>query len=193
MKTYLLPLLAAFALTVGTAAAQTTPSATAAPGTTEQGRGYGRGEGRMQPSTPEEMATRQSQRMAQELGLNADQTTKIQQILLARGQEMQAMRGQSRDASNREQMRAQMEASRTKYDAQFKEVLTADQYTKYTTMQANRMNRGGRGMGDSGAGIDKMKAKTDAGDKVKVKADKIKLKEDKAKAKSEKVKIKTDK
>ncbi|OGX80888.1 hypothetical protein BEN47_06460 [Hymenobacter lapidarius] len=149
MKTFLMPLVAAFAFTVSTAAAQTTTPGTMATGTTAQGRGNGR----MQQGTPEEMATRQSQRMTQELGLNADQTAKIQQILLARGQEMQAMRGQARDAGNRDQMRTQMQANRAKYETQFKEVLTADQYTKFAAMQDDRMDRG-REMKDT-----KMKAK----------------------------------
>jgi protein CpxP len=161
MKKFLFPLLAVCALAVGTAAAQTTPAADAG---TMQGRG------RMQ-GNPDEMAKRQADRMTQELGLNADQSAKVQQILLARGQEMQAMRGQARDAGNRDQMREQMEAGRAKYDAQFKEVLTADQYTKYTTMQADRMNRGG-GSGMGGADVKKMKAKSTDGDKIKVKADK---------------------
>jgi protein CpxP len=179
MKKYLLLLLAASALTIGSAAAQTTSG----DGMQGQGGGYGRMQG-----TPEEMAKRQADRMSQELGLSADQTAKVQQIMLARGQEMQAMRGQA--GGDRDKMREQMQASRTKYDAQFKEVLTADQYTKYTTMQSDRMNRGGgRGMGgpgmSDGANIDKMKAKTDDGEKLKVKGDKVK-------AKSGDVKVKSD-
>ncbi len=162
MKKSLLPLLAAFALTIGTAAAQTT---TPAPAAME-----GHGRGRMHGS-PDEMAAHQSERMSKELGLSADQTTKVRQILLARGQEMQAMRGQAKDASNRDQMREQMQAGRAKYDAQFKEVLSADQYTKYTAMQAERMQRGGQGYGPDGDG-GKMKTKSKDGDKVKVKTDK---------------------
>jgi protein CpxP len=81
------------------------------------------------------------------------------------------MRGQARDGGNRDQMREQMQANRAKYDAQFKEVLTADQYTKYTAMDANRMNRGG-GPGMGNGDIKKMKAKSTDGDKVKVKGDK---------------------
>ncbi|ALW87050.1 hypothetical protein AUC43_19425 [Hymenobacter sedentarius] len=179
MKPSLFPLLAAFALTIGTAAAQTTTTTPPAQGQME-GRGYGRMQG-----NPEEMATRQSQRMAQELGLNADQTAKVQQILLARGQEMQAMRGQARDESNRDQMRTQMEASRTKYEEQFKAVLTPEQYTKYTTMQADRMNRGGGGRGGRGYGQGQDQAQgqgIEAG-KVKMKDDKIKIKADKKAAK----------
>ena len=164
MKKFLFPLLAVFALTVGTAAAQTTtmPDASAM-----QGRA-----GRMQGS-PDEMAKRQADRMTQELGLTADQTTKVQAILLARTQDMQAMRGQARDGGDRSQLREQMQAGRAKYDAQFKEVLNPDQYTKYTAMQAERMERGGmRGEGmREGTDVKKMKAKTEDGEKVKVKAD----------------------
>ncbi|MBF9143369.1 periplasmic heavy metal sensor [Hymenobacter properus] len=186
MKKSLLLLLAASALTLGSAAAQTTSG--------DAGGMRGGGYGRMQGS-PDEMAKRQANRLTQELGLNADQTAKVQQILLARGQEMQAMRGQA--GGDRDKMREQMQASRTKYDAQFKEVLTADQYTKYTSMETERMNRGGRGMGGPGMGgpdsgrpvdgesIEKMKAKTDDGEKLKVKGDKVK-------AKADKVKVKTD-
>ncbi|WP_216726657.1 DUF4890 domain-containing protein [Hymenobacter siberiensis] len=161
MKKFLFPLLAAFALTVGTAAAQTTTPNDAS---AMQGRGR-------QQGSPDEMAKRQADRMTKELGLNTHQTGKVQQIMLARGQEMQTMRGQDRDAGNRDQMREQMQAGRAKYDAQFKEVLTAEQYTKYTTMQADRMNRGG-GPGMGGSDVKKMKAKSTDGDKIKVKTDK---------------------
>ncbi len=152
MKKYLFPLLAAFALTAGVANAQTTP---------QQGGG--------RPS-PEQMAARQSERMTKALGLSADQTTKVQQIMTARDQEMQAMRGQMQaGTATREQMRDQMMAGRTKYDGQFKAVLTPDQYTKYTAMQAERMQRGGRGMGPRGDS-------TNAMGKVKIKKDKMKMK-----------------
>ena len=165
MKKFLFPLLAVFALTVGTAAAQTTTPDANTGGM--QGRGYGRMQG-----TPDEMAKRQTERLTKELGLNADQSTKVQAIMLARTQEMQAMRGQARDGGNRDQMREQMQANRAKYDAQFKEVLTADQYTKFTALQADRMNRGGGMRSGDGTDVKKMKSKTKDGDKVKVKADK---------------------
>ncbi|UOQ54674.1 DUF4890 domain-containing protein [Hymenobacter cellulosivorans] len=158
MKLPLLPLLAAFALTIGTAAAQTT---TTAPAT--------RGRGDMhQQASPEERATRQSEQLTKQLGLSTDQTSRIKQILLTREQERQALRGQGRPAgATREQMGAQLKANRDKYEAQFKEVLTADQYAKFTQMQQDRMQRGGRGRGQDGAQVDKVKAKKG---KVKVKA-----------------------
>jgi len=153
MKKFLFPLLTVFALSAGTAAAQSSRPDSPAAGALES-RG-----GRMQGS-PDEMAKRQAERLTQELGLTADQTTKMQAILLARTQEMQAMRGQARDGGNRGQLREQMLAGRAKYDAQFKETLTPDQYTKFTALQADRMERGA-GMAK------KMKAKTADGDKMK--------------------------
>ena len=164
MKKFLLPLLAVFALTVGTAAAQTTtPEANAGD---MQGRGYGRMQG-----SPDEMAKRQAERLTKELGLTADQTTKVQAILLARTQEMQAMRGQARDGGDRSQLREQMQANRAKYEAQFKEVFTPDQYTKFAALQADRMERARDMRNGDDTDVKKMKSKTKDGDKVKVKAD----------------------
>lgn len=153
MKKHLFPLLAALALAVGAAQAQTT--------TPPQ-------EGGRSQRSPEQMAARQTERLTQALGLSADQAPRVQQIMAARGQEMQAMRGQMQSGTSRDQLRDQMQANRAKYDAQFKEVLTADQYTKYTALQAERMQRGGRGPGQDDDAKGKVKVK---GDKLKVKAE----------------------
>lgn len=151
MKKFLLPLLA-FAFSATAASAQTGPP---------QG-------GRPQ-RTPEEMAARQTEGLTKQLGLSADQSAKVQQIMLARDQEMLAVRGQRQAGTgDRKQMRAQMMAGRTKYDDQLKAVLTPDQYTKYTAMQANRRERGrGLDLPKDGKvkakdGKVKIKAKTDA-------------------------------
>ena len=141
MKSFLIPLLA-LTLTVGTVAAQSTQ--TPAAGTAKEGRRTHK------QHSPEEMATRQSQHMSKKLGLSTDQTARVKQIFLTRGQEMQAFRSQAKTAANRDQFREQMKANRTKYDAQLKQVLTADQYTKYTAFQAEHKQhgKGGHGKGD---------------------------------------------
>ncbi|MCB2379383.1 DUF4890 domain-containing protein [Hymenobacter sp. BT635] len=154
MKSPLFSLLAAFALTIGTAAAQTQPAA--AP--SGPGREY-------RQVSPEERATRRTEKMTKELGLSADQSSRIKQILLTRDQEMQALRGQGKPtAATRGQMGSQMKANREKYDAQFKQILTAEQYTKYTELAQSRKQHGGKGHGLKDGG--KMKAKNG---KVKVK------------------------
>jgi len=147
MKKFLLPLLA-LALSATAASAQTMPNQAG---------------GRPQ-RTPEEMATRQTEGLTRQLGLSADQSAKVQQILLARDQEMFAMRGQLQaGTADRQQLRQQMMAGRTKYDDQLKAVLTPDQYTKMQAMQANRRQRGSMEMPQDG----KVKAKNG---KVKIKA-----------------------
>jgi protein CpxP len=152
MIKFLLPLLA-LALSATAASAQA---------------GSPQGGGRPQRS-PEEMAARQTEGLTKQLGLSADQSAKVQQIMLARDQEMMAMRGQMQAGTgDRKQLREQMMAGRTKYEDQLKAVLTPDQFTKYTAMQANRRERGqGMAMPKDGKvkakdGKVKIKAKTDA-------------------------------
>lgn len=152
MKKFLLPLLAlALSASATAASAQTTPDQAG---------------GRPQ-RTPEEMAARQTQGLTQQLGLSADQSAKVQQIMLARDQEMMTMRSQMQAGTgDRKQMRDQMQANRAKYDDQLKAVLTPDQFAKMQTMQANRRQRGADAMQDGKVkeknGKVKIKAKTDS-------------------------------
>ena len=144
MKKFLLPLLAA-AISFSAAAQTTLPQ-----------------EGGRPRRSPQEMADRQAQHLSKELNLSADQSAKVAQILAARAQDMQAMRGQQ-PSTDRQQLRDQMQANRAKYDDQLKQVLTPDQFTKYTALAANRYHGpDGRGMKDG-----KLKAKDG---KLKIKA-----------------------
>jgi protein CpxP len=145
MKKLLLPLLA-LVLSATAASAQMAPA-----------QGGGR-----QVHSPEEMATRQTEGLTKRLGLSADQSAKVQQIMLDRDKEMMAMRGQVQAGTDRAQLREQMQANRAKYDDQLKQVLTPDQFTQYTAMQANRRHRGGPNLKDG-----KVKAKDG---KMKIKA-----------------------
>ncbi|TDN40387.1 hypothetical protein E4631_11410 [Hymenobacter sp. UV11] len=150
MKKFLLPLLA-LALSATAASAQTTPD---------------QADSRPQ-RTPEEMAARQTQGLTKQLGLSADQSAKVQQIMLARDQDMMTMRGQMQAGTgDRKQMREQMMAGRAKYDDQLKAVLTPEQFTQMQTLQANRRQRGADAMQDGKVktkdGKVKIKAKTDS-------------------------------
>jgi len=98
------------------------------------------------------MADHQTKRLGKELSLSADQSIKVQQIMTARAQEMQALRADGSARPSREQM----QANRAKYDDQLKQVLTPDQFTKYTTLAANRHQHG---PGDHGRPDGKLKAK----------------------------------
>ena len=134
-------LLAALALTTA-AHAQTTPAAATAQ-TAPQNNSAAR--------TPEQQSQNQAQRLAKELNLTADQQTKVQQLMLAQRQEMQAAIQNA--SGDRRAMGQAMRAGRDKFDGQLKTLLNADQYTKYQQimtqrreqMRERRQNGGGMG------------------------------------------------
>ncbi|PIQ20628.1 MAG: hypothetical protein COW65_13990 [Cytophagales bacterium CG18_big_fil_WC_8_21_14_2_50_42_9] len=103
------------------------------------------------PGTPEERAERQLQAMTKQLSLSTDQSAKLKPILLQRVTEQQALRGKMQ-GNDRQARMTEMKTMREKYDAQFKTILTPEQYTKYEAGQAQMQNgRGGQGKGQGGA------------------------------------------
>ncbi|WP_019948033.1 hypothetical protein [Hymenobacter aerophilus] len=127
----LLILLAAVALTAGTVSAQTTTPAQRPANS------------RLEPATPEQ----QADRLTKQLGLSADQRTRLVALEQARRDEMKTMRDQLQTGGDRTAMRQTMQTARTKYDTQLKDILTADQYTRYSQQREERAgNRGSRKM-----------------------------------------------
>ncbi|UOQ96283.1 DUF4890 domain-containing protein [Hymenobacter sp. 5317J-9] len=139
-----LMLLAALAFTTaGTSFAQTAPAATA-PAKMHHGKGGHK--------DPAKKADQHAAKMAKELGLTADQETKVEQLMLARQQETQALK--TKYAANKTAGRAEMKASHEKYEAQLKSILTPEQYAKFDQMKAEH-----RGHGKMQGGKTKVKAK----------------------------------
>ncbi|MDQ2769028.1 MAG: DUF4890 domain-containing protein [Bacteroidota bacterium] len=79
--------------------------------------------------TPAQKADHHAAKMAKELGLNADQENKMEQLMMAREQESAALK--AKYGTDRKAGRADMKAAHDRYEAQFKALLTPDQYTKY--------------------------------------------------------------
>lgn len=120
-----LALLAALALASAAAHAQTTPAAPAAPlNNPAAGR------------SPEQQAQNQAIRLAKELNLSADQQTKVQQLMNTQRQETQAAIQQA--GGNRRAMGQAMRAGRAKFEGQLRAVLTAEQFTNYQQLMAQR-------------------------------------------------------
>jgi len=140
-----LALLAALALTtVGTSIAQTAP--TAAKVKMHGGKGGHK--------DPAQKADQKASKMAKELGLNADQEAKVEQLLVARQQESVALK--TKYAADKNAGRAEMKASHDKYEAQLKAILTPEQYTKMGQMKTEHHGHG------KGQGAGKMKVKAKA-------------------------------
>ncbi|MBO0360779.1 hypothetical protein J0X19_22660 [Hymenobacter sp. BT186] len=149
MKKTLVVLAACLLTAVGAANAQSTDAA-------PMGRGNRMGQGRGN-LTPEQRAEMQTKRLTTQLGLTADQTTKVQAIALAENQELATLRGKYAAADSRQGAGQEMKALRDKYETQLKAVLTPEQLTKYDQLRDERTDNR----------RDKMKA---GGMKQKVKA-----------------------
>jgi Spy/CpxP family protein refolding chaperone len=95
------------------------------------------GRGNFDPST---RAQQMTERMATELYLTDAQKTKVLELNKAQMESRSAaMKASDEDRAKK------MEAQRADYDAKLKKILTTEQYNTYTTNQANRQKRGGRG------------------------------------------------
>jgi hypothetical protein len=167
----LLILAAAFALTTGAASAQTDNAAAQG-----QGQGGGRQGGAYANMTPEQRADAMSKRLTEQLTLTPDQTEKVRQVSLSQSQQMAAVRAKYASSDDRQAMRPEMQALRDQQDTKLKEILTAEQYTKYTQ---TRDERGGARGGQAGPALTPPpadQAQPEKAEKGKVKKDKTKLK-----------------
>ena len=143
-----LALLAALAFaTAGTSFAQTAPAPTKV-------KMHG-GKGGHGPKDPAKMADHKAGKMAKELGLNADQEAKVEQLLLARQQEMTALK--TKYGTDKNAGRTEMKAAHDRYEAQLKTILTPEQFAKMDKMKAE--HHGGHGGHGKDGGKMKMKAK----------------------------------
>lgn len=84
--------------------------------------------------TPEEKAAKRTEQMTKDLGLSAEQVAKVNTINLnfARYNADVKAAGAGADVKGR------TEALKSKRDAQLKEVLTPEQYTKYEAIRAKK-------------------------------------------------------
>jgi biopolymer transport protein ExbD len=86
---------------------------------------------------PKEMVTRQMESYKSQLTLTAEQTPKVEAILLAQMEKRGKMFEQGQNG-DRETMMANMRKMEEENAAKFKEVLTADQFAKYQKMMEER-------------------------------------------------------
>ena len=129
----LLIILAAFSLSAGVVSAQTAPTKVKYKAKTDQAA--------KTQKTPEQKADHKAKQLAQKLNLTAEQTEKVRQLHLSRYQQMQANRTKYATAGKSAARKQEMKADKAAYEAQLKQILSADQYTKYAQMRAERMEK----------------------------------------------------
>jgi len=93
----------------------------------------------------EEMSKQQTEMMKKELNLTDKQTTDVSAINLKYAKKMENQRKNAQ--GDREAMRKEMDTMREEKNAEFKKVLTADQYKKWQEKEEEMMKNRGRGPG----------------------------------------------
>ncbi|MCD7971198.1 MAG: DUF4890 domain-containing protein [Candidatus Azobacteroides sp.] len=94
---------------------------------------------RTRPSA-EDMAKKQTERMAEKLSLTNDQKAKIETINLKYAKQHEASRNSQK--SEKDAMRAEMKKVKEAKDAELKAVLTDEQYTKYQQDRPEKRDKG---------------------------------------------------
>lgn len=95
--------------------------------------------------TPQQRAQDKTQKLTSELSLTADQSTKVQNVFLQQEQQAAPIRSKYANATDKSGMRAEMKPIHEQTDNSLKQILTADQYTKYQTIK--EQHHGGHGGG----------------------------------------------
>ncbi|KUJ62229.1 hypothetical protein AR687_09435 [Flavobacteriaceae bacterium CRH] len=94
--------------------------------------------------TPEQRNEKQLQKLTSELSLDANQQVKVKQLLAERSAKAEKLREARKDkkdsdtkptAEEREAFKKEMLAEKEANDAKMKSILTADQYTKWHSLQ----------------------------------------------------------
>ncbi len=96
----------------------------------------------------EDMSKMQTERMKKELNLSDKQTTEVSAINLKYAQKMKEQRKNS--SGDRESMREEMETMREERNAEFKKVLTEEQYEQMLKNEEEMRKNRGRGPGGPG-------------------------------------------
>jgi periplasmic protein CpxP/Spy len=93
-------------------------------------------------ATPEQRAHTQALKMQKNLGLTAEQTTKVEAVLVSRIKEVQAVKTDA--TKSKEQKEAAIAKINEAKETELKGILTAEQFAKYKEMQAKRKERKGK-------------------------------------------------
>ena len=100
--------------------------------------------------TPEQRSEKQLKKLTSELNLDANQQTKVKQLLADRNAKAEKFKEErkARKASNvkptaaeKEAFKKQMIAERDENDAKMKAILNADQYNKWKTIQKENQDK----------------------------------------------------
>lgn len=98
------------------------------------------------PKSSEEKATKAAQKLTTELGLSAEQTAKVKDLIKTRIDAVNAVKAKYTDTQKKERHQ-ELKPIRQKFRTDFEAILTADQKTKWETIKAERKAKKGEKRG----------------------------------------------
>jgi hypothetical protein len=103
--------------------------------------------GKRDMKSPQERNQAHLQKLTSDLNLNADQQKQVSELLSERSTKMAMLEKSRKDsgvkptAADREAMKKQMAEDHKVFDTKMKSILNADQYTKWTAIQKEKMQK----------------------------------------------------
>ncbi|MBF9140175.1 hypothetical protein [Hymenobacter properus] len=90
---------------------------------------------------PDQQVQRRVQYLAQQLGLSPDQQAKLEPILLAQRQDMQALRTRVQTNGRQRGMGQELKAAQARYAEQIRAVLTPEQFVKFEQLRDEQRDK----------------------------------------------------
>lgn len=101
-----------------------------------------------QPMNPEQYAKHRTERLTKQLELTPQQATAVEALYVKQGEQMQQMRKVQQ--GDRAAMREKMVEARKAREAEFKKIMTKEQYEKWQQLQAEQPHHGRQGAPQGG-------------------------------------------
>lgn len=128
----MLAFLSAVLLSAGPTFAQTTTPPATGPASYQQERSN---------LTPEQRADRQAQYLARQLSLTPEQMPTVRALVLSQAQKLETLRSSYATTGSRQGLGPELKAAQTSFETQLKQLLTAEQYARYSELRADRLDK----------------------------------------------------
>ena len=100
----------------------------------------------MKGKTPQEKADHMTKKWTKDLSLTADQSTKLNALLMTKEQQVESIKAKHASDTDKKAMHADMKPVHDQFDSSMKQLLTPEQYTKYTAMKEQHKKHEGQHM-----------------------------------------------
>lgn len=88
--------------------------------------------------SPEDKAAHRTERLTKELALTPDQASKVKALLIQQDEQVQALKTKHANNADKAVLKQELQTTHEQNEAALKQVLTAEQITKYEELKAQK-------------------------------------------------------